>query len=138
MSVERMKVLEMVAEGKITAEDADRLLDKVEARGQNADAAKSSPAEPVASGAQAPRFLRIVVDSPASDQANIRVPIGFLRAGMKLVTVLPPRVNERLAEKGIDLSGLAELKSEELIEALRELNVDVDSGDGKKVRIFCE
>ena len=29
MSAERMKVLEMLAEGKITAEDADRLLDRL-------------------------------------------------------------------------------------------------------------
>jgi len=138
MSVERKKVLEMLAEGKITAQDAERLLEKLEAAGRNPDTAKSSSSEPGASQAKAPRFLRIVVDSPDSDQANIRVPLSFVRAGMKLMTVLPPRVSESLAEKGIDLSALAELKGEELVEAFRELNVDVDSRDGKKVRVFCE
>jgi hypothetical protein len=138
MSIERKKVLEMLAEGKITAEDAERLLDKLEAAGRNADAAKSIPSGPGAAEAKAPRFLRVVVDSPDSDRANIRVPLSFVRAGMKIVTVLPSRVTERLAEKGIDLSGLGELRGEELDNALRELNVDVDSHDGKKVRVFCE
>jgi len=138
MSVERKKVLEMLAEGKITAEDAERLLEKLEAAGRNTDTAKSIPSGPGAPQAKAPRFLRVVVDSPDSDRANIRVPLSFVRAGMKIVTVLPSQVTERLAEKGIDLSGLTELRGEELDEALRELNVDVDSHDGKKVRVFCE
>jgi hypothetical protein len=33
---------------------------------------------------------------------------------------------------------LGELDGEELYEALRDLEVDVDSGDGDSVRVFCE
>jgi len=55
-----------------------------------------------------------------------------------LVAVLPPRVNQKLAEKGIDLSMLSNLKGEELVQALRDLNMDIEAHDGKKVRIFCE
>jgi len=51
---------------------------------------------------------------------------------------LPPRVNEKLAAKRIDLSALAELKGEKLERALRDLLVNVDGTEGKKVRVFCE
>ena len=51
---------------------------------------------------------------------------------------LPPRVNEKLAEKRIDLSALAELKGEEVEQALRDLLVNVDGPEGKKVHVFCE
>jgi len=33
---------------------------------------------------------------------------------------------------------LSDLKGDELNEALNELCVDIDSNDGKHVRIFCE
>ncbi len=79
-----------------------------------------------------------MVDSPDRDQVNIRVPLAFMRTGMRLMAVLPPRVSERLAERGIDLSTFAEMKGQELIEGLQELNLDVEARDGKKVRIFCE
>lgn len=38
----------------------------------------------------------------------------------------------------MDLGSLSGLEGEELIEALRDLRVDVDSGKGDTVRIFCE
>ena len=69
---------------------------------------------------------------------NIRVPLSILRTGMKLLGVIPPQVAQKLAEKGIDLSALRDLKGGELVDELRELHVDVDSKNGEKVRIFCE
>jgi hypothetical protein len=52
--------------------------------------------------------------------------------------MLPNEAREKLDEKGIDLSGFSSMEGEELIEALRELTVDVDSADGDVVRVFCE
>jgi hypothetical protein len=46
-------------------------------------------------------------------------------------------VSEKLGEEGVDLSRLGELEGDELYEALQDLQVDVDSEDGK-VRVFCE
>ena len=85
-----------------------------------------------------PKYLRILVNSSDGDEVNIRVPLQLVRAGLKLSTVLPNDAKEKITEKGIDLSKLGELEGEALIEALRELSVDVDSSDGDVVRIFCE
>jgi hypothetical protein len=84
------------------------------------------------------RFLRVVVDSPDRDQVNVRVPLAFLRAGMKLFGVIPPHVSAKLAEQGIDLAALRDLKGGELVDELKDLHVDVDSKNGEKVRIYCE
>ena len=84
------------------------------------------------------RYLRVLVENQNSEQVNVRIPLAFLRSGWKLLAVLPPRVNERLAEKGIDLSAIAALKGEELEQALRDLLVNVDGPDGDKVQVFCE
>ncbi len=137
MSAERRKVLEMLAQGKITTEDAEKLLDKL-ASGPDPGAPEGQTGEESSSQAKKLRYLRIVVNSPDRDQVNIRVPLTFMRTGMKLFAVLPPRVSEKLAEHGIDLSAFAAMKGQDLTDALQDLNVDVDPGDGKKVRIFCE
>jgi hypothetical protein len=68
----------------------------------------------------------------------MRVPLSLAGAGISWMALIPPRVNERLAEQGIDLSGLAGLKAEDVREALENTSIDVDRGDGRKVRVFCE
>ena len=137
MSAETRKVLEMLKAGQISAEDAEKLLEKLElgtSAGSGAPAAReSSPSQ-----GQKLRFLRVLVENPKNEQVNVRIPLTFLRSGIKVLAVLPPRVNEKLAEKGIDLSALAELKGEELEQALRDLLVDVEGPEGKKVHVFCE
>ena len=137
MSAERKKILEMVAEGKISAEDGERLLDKIATPAAEGSATKEAlPAE--AAGGKKCRYLRILVERPGEDNVNVRVPLAFTRTGARLLAVMPRRVTERLAEQGIDLEALSALKGEELGQALEELHVDIEKGDGKKVKIFCE
>jgi hypothetical protein len=137
MSEERKKVLEMLAAGKITAEEAERLLDKLSSNASNAMPGAETPPASSAPGTARPKYLRIVVDQPGRDQVNMRVPLSFLGSAKSLLAVMPKRVNERLAECGIDAGSFATINLDDLGPAMRELNVDVDEG-GKKVRIFCE
>ncbi len=181
MSQETKKVLEMLASGQISADDAEKLLEKLGASGPTSATPPASEQTPGPEGKtigdsvradlhngiddikqdvrsksrrvwgwtiptreESPtaepklRFLRVTVDSPDRDQVNVRVPLAFLRAGMKLFGVIPPQVSEKLAQKGIDLSALRDLKGGELVDELKELHVDVDSKNGEKVRIYCE
>jgi hypothetical protein len=137
MSTERRQVLDMLAEGKITAEDAENLLGKLNgAEPTTGGVPESARGDGARDGS--PRFLRVVVDSSDGDQVNVRVPLALVRTGIKLSTMLPSHANESLEEHGIDLSKMSGLEGEELVEALKELTVDVDSADGDKVRVFCE
>jgi hypothetical protein len=74
---------------------------------------------------------------------NVRVPVSLIRAGMKFTSLIPSdvanQVEGALREKGINFN-LKNLKDEdidELIDALRELEVDIDGGEGK-VRVYAE
>jgi len=158
---ERRQVLDMLAEGKISADDAQRLLEKLDSAhnadgeasgsaGENAASSESmvktavlvSPSE-VAKGPKSPRksmprYLRILITSKDGEEVNIRIPLQLVRAGVKLVTVLPTEAREQLAANGVDLDKLNELDGDALIDALRELSINVDSSKGEKVRIFCE
>jgi len=134
MSVERQKVLEMLAQGKISVEDADRLLDKLNAAGSQPGGADGN-AEP-ASGKKS-KFMRIIVERPGRENVNVRVPLTYARTWKRLVAFLPPKVSEKLAEMDIDLAQLGG-SDEEWARAMEELNVDIDKGSGNRVRVYCE
>ena len=129
MSDERKKVLSMLADGQVAVADAERLLSKLEgpAGGASTGAPRSSL-----------KYLRVVASDKDGKNVNIRVPLGLLRTGIKLSTMVPILAGDKLKDSGIDLSHLSSLSGDELIEELRDLKVDVDTPDGDKVRIFCE
>ena len=135
MSSERTKILQMVAEGTITAEEGEKLLSRLDPAGTT-----TALVEPeIVTGNRKPgplKYLRVVVDG--SDKVNIRIPIRLIRTGIKLTTLMPLSASKHLSEHGIDLSQFNNLDGEDLIEALRDLKVDVDTGDGDVVRVFCE
>jgi hypothetical protein len=142
MSEERIQVLKMLAEGKITADEAERLLARLE---KVRPAADSGALQPEGGGGDGqlvrtgpPKYLRVLVDSADGDKVNVRVPLALVRTGIKLTALMPSNATQKLDEKGIDLSHLAELHGEELVDALRELNVDVATAQGDSVRVFCE
>ncbi len=135
MSRERMKILQMVGEGTITPEEGEKLLSRLDPA--RATTAEAEPERDTGARKSGPfKYLRVVVDG--KDKANVRVPIGLIRTGIKLTALLPLSASEHLSEHGIDLSQFNNLDSDELMEALGELKVDVDSGDGNIIRVFCE
>jgi len=138
MSEERKKVLEMLAEGKITADEADKLLEKLSGQPSAEAKPEEGCASPSNSSSSKPRFLRIVVDKPGQDQVNVRMPLAFARSGSHLLAVLPTRVREKLGERGIDIAGLGAMDAKEWANTIENLNIDIEKGDGKKVKIFCE
>jgi len=135
MSREREKILKMVAEGTITPEEAEKLLSRLDPPGTDTAAAEHARGDGDRKAGPL-KYLRVVVDG--RDNVNIRVPIGLIRTGIKLTTLMPQLASEKLSEHGLDLSQFNKLDGEELIEALRELKVEVNSDDGDVVRVFCE
>ncbi len=130
------KILEMLADGKITVDEAAALLSKL----QNTDAVEEEVIETESGEVRkrTPRYLRVVVDSANGDKVNVRVPMSLLKTGIKLSALLPGNAAEKMSSHGFDLSQLSSLDGDELIEALSDLTVDVDSADGDKVRVFTE
>lgn len=144
MSAERRKVLEMVAAGKITPEEAERLLQRLASRAGREDAPEGEAAAAAEEGEgggrhrRSLRFLRVVVDSPEGETVDVRLPLGLVRTGLKLSTLVPGRIGRRLSERGIDLSHLGDLDPEDLMTELAALQVDISDEDGEKVRMYCE
>lgn len=140
MSVERKKVLELLSTGKITAEEAEKLLNKLDAlAGPESESRPDLLSEAKPSDRKPPRYLRVEVEKPgSSDNVNVRIPLSFIRASAGLHFLLPQKVQDKLYANGVDIGSLSRLKGQELENVLKELNVQVDESDGKKVRVFCE
>jgi len=144
MSDNRRRILDLLAEGKVTVDEAERLLS---ATGEAPGGVAITTGEDTTRKPQ-PKYLRVIVEpagGPGAKQehVNVRVPVDLLRAGMKFASVIPKaassQINEKLHEQGIDLD-VRDLKLEDLeklVDALSELQVNLDSPDAK-VRVFFE
>jgi len=118
---ERMKILKMIEEGKVSAEEGTKLL-----------AALASANRPLgglaASGA---KWLRVRVTEVNSgrSKATVQIPISLMEAGMKIGAHFAPEID------GVNM--------DQLMEALRSgmtgKIIDVtDDEDGEHVEIFVE
>lgn len=141
MTAEKRKVLDMLAAGKITPDEAEQLLDHLAP-----DETERNPPEIEAdtdggedkTHTSKLRYLRVFVDKPNRDNVNIRLPLKLVMTGIKLSTLVPGKAGKQLSEQGIDLSHLGKLKGDALNEALAELDINIETEKGEKVRVFCE
>jgi hypothetical protein len=141
VSEDRKRILNLLAEGRITADEADRL---IAALGGGAAGRSDAGPEP----RPKPKYLRVIVDADSHHEGgaarvNVRVPMQLLRAGVKLGALIPNQardeVNRALRDNGIgiDISQIKPENLEEIIEQLHDFSVDVDD-EHAKVRVFCE
>ncbi len=142
MTENRRQILDMLSEGKISVAEAESLLtllDQSPSGGPSGSDAGEGRKPP-------PKYLRVVVEEDGesgSERVNIRIPMALIRSGVKLAALIPKeatnRVNEKLHEKGIgiDVGNLKVEDLEQLVDAMAEMEVDVQ--DGKEhVRVFVE
>jgi hypothetical protein len=118
---ERMKILKMIEEGKVSAEEGTKLL-----------AALASANRPLgglsASGAKWLR-VRVTETNTGRSKATVQIPISLMEAGMKIGAHFAPEID------GVNM--------DQLMEALRSgmtgKIIDVtDDEDGEHVEIFVE
>jgi hypothetical protein len=123
-SEERMKILKMIEEGKLSAEEGTKLLATL--------SEKRGPTPPRAPGMPGgPRWLRIRVTDVRTgrSKASVQIPLALVDAGMKIGAHFAPEV------EGVDMANV--------MEAMRAVMtgkiIDVtDDEDGAHVEIYVE
>jgi hypothetical protein len=147
MTENRKKILEMLADNKISVDDAYRLLNTID----SAESGRESTPKTRTAVKDKPKYLRVtIVPDPEHehsndvDRVNVRVPMSLIRSGIKLTSLIPTEARDKvdgaLKEKGIDFN-MRNMKPEDIediIESLSELEVDIISSKGEKVRVFVE
>ena len=120
---ERLRILKMIEEGTITAEEGVGLLSAVEE-----SAAKKKPAR---GDALPPRWLRVRVTDLQSGKhkVNVNIPIGLVDVGLKMGARFAPDM------EGFDFAQVAEA----IRQGVQGKIIDIeDSEDGERVEIYVE
>jgi hypothetical protein len=129
---EKLRILTMLEEGKISAEEANNLL---EAIGDKSEKIRGKS-----------KWLKIKVLENGTQKVNVKIPLKVVKIaakiGGKLNVKLPEEAKEHLAEKGINLENIKDM--EELNQILAEIEkeapfelVNVEEGT-KKVYVYIE
>jgi len=119
---ERMKILKMIDEEKITAEEGAQLLQAL------SSSAKSDLTRPRAGK---PRWLRVRVTDMNSgrSKATVQIPLSLMDAGMKIGAHFAPEIED------LDMENIMEAFKQGVTGKI----VDVlDEEDGEHVEIFIE
>lgn len=129
---EKMKILKMVEQGKITSEEATKLLETIEGKSPGIEGKG--------------RVLKVKIIEGGAQRVNIKIPLKLIKTiakiGGNININLPDSAKEKLSEKGISLENIKD--AEKLNEIIAELEkeapfelVNVDEGD-KKVIVTIE
>jgi hypothetical protein len=120
---ERMKILKMIEEGKLSAEEGTKLL---VALGSKKSAQSRGPGAP--GGA---KWLRIRVTDMNSgrSKASVQIPLALVDAGLKIGAHFAPEV------EGVDMSNVMEAMRSGMTGKIIDVT---DDEDGEHVEIYIE
>lgn len=129
------QIMQMVAEGILSVDEALRLLDAIEESEQKSQPKQEierRPSSPIQYTRKAKMF-RIFVDSSKNDKVRVNVPVSLIRAGLDF--------SRQLEMSGIDM-GTSGLDIEMILQAVEDGQVgeivDVVSAEGDHVRIVVD
>ena len=147
MASDKSRILNLLKDGAITPEEAEKLLDALETHEKPAP----EPVEAVVlkdTRGRKPKKLRIMVDSNEKSsgkaKVNVSIPISLVRSlGPIAISSIPKDTKRELEAQGVDIKAILS-QVEELIESGTDedfVNVDTGNGDGEegsKVRVYVE
>lgn len=129
-SEERMRILMMIQEGKISAAEGARLIEALEEISESPASPPKPPASGVGTGKK-PRYLRVLITDSDSGKTrvNVRLPASLINSGIRMGARFAPEI------EGLDMEDLnAWLNSGEIGQI-----VDIfDEEDGEHVEVFLE
>ena len=122
-TAERLQILKMIEEGKISAAEGAQLLQAINT--------PSPPPPPPLKGASPPRWLRVrVTDTRNGNQkVNVNIPIGLVNVGMKMGARFSPEM------EGMDYQALMDAVQSGQTGKVMDVT---DGDDGERVEIFVE
>ncbi|MGC8855522.1 MAG: SHOCT-like domain-containing protein [Anaerolineae bacterium] len=126
---ERMKILKMIEEGKISAEEGAKLLAALSS-GRRGPGVPTPPRPPGVAGGP-PRWLRIRVTDVRTgrSKASVQIPLGLIDAGLKIGAHFAPEV------EGVDMSNVLEALRAGVTGKIIDV---IDDEDGEHVEIFVD
>lgn len=123
---ERLQVLKMVEEGKITSEEGINLFEALDDTEETYRENKGT------------KWLKVrICDKDDKNKVNVTIPVALIDVGMKIAGKVAPNFVPELKEAGLEEEDL-----NEIFEAIKSgasgKIVDIESEDGEKVEVIVE
>ena len=140
MSDERMRILHMLAEGKLTPDDAEKLLQAMEGGPQRNEGTGQNQ-----SGDVKGKHLYVQVDpkeGKSSERVSVKVPLALVKAGLNISKLIPKeaqgKIQSSMEDSGIpfNFSDIDPQNFQEILEALEQMSIDVDTEESA-IKVFC-
>ena len=127
---ERMRLLMMIQEGKISAAEGARLIEALEESSEKPGPPTARPSR-VSAGGRKPQYLRVMVTDTdtGKSRVNVRLPVSLIDSGLRMGARFAPEI------EGLNMEELnAWLSSGEMGQI-----VDIfDEDDGEHIEVFLE
>ena len=125
-SEERMRILKMIQDGKITADEGSRLIQALDTHKP-----ASTPNTTASGASKTGRWFHVQVTdtNTGKTRVNIRLPVNLLQAGMKMGARFSPEV------QGLDMDQLNQFINSGEVGKVVDV---VDEEDGEHVEVFIE
>ena len=125
---EKLRILKMIEEGTITAEQGAELI-----AAMNLDS--QAPETGIERINYDKKMFRIIVDSVSGDKVKVQFPVGAIKKVLKATGKLP--IPEKDLQ-GVHLASMMEAISECLDDELEGDFVNVEAADGSTVRVYVD
>ncbi|MDN5304769.1 MAG: hypothetical protein PWP46_1655 [Fusobacteriaceae bacterium] len=127
MNEEKKQILKMLEEGKISSEEAMKLLEALE---------KTDGSEELViyneKGKRAKWLKIFIIDTEKDAKVKVNLPIGLLKTGVKIGTKFSKEFREAL--EGVDLDDIFE----EIKKGAKGKIVDIEAEGNKRVEVYVE
>jgi hypothetical protein len=122
---ERLQILKMIEEGKISATEGAELLRALDTKSER------SPTQEPMKGASAPRWFRVRITdvNTGRNKVNVNIPMGLVNVGIKMGAKFAPEI------EGEQLEGILDAVRSGQLGKVMDI---VDEEDGERVEIFVE
>ncbi|MGE5582454.1 MAG: ComZ family protein [Bacillota bacterium] len=134
MSDEKLRILEMIESGKLSAAEGLELLKALD---------EPEPKPATAPSQLSKRFLRVRIDSAGATKVNVNVPLSLIKVASKFAGIgmkfIPEEARLEMEKKGIDLS---QINFEELLSLIEQglsdgklVDIDINDPDEGRVKV---
>lgn len=140
MTDEKKRILTMLSEGKISPEEAEKLMNAIDNQSTASDSNRSLL------GSMENKNLYVQVEPKEgrkSERVSVKVPFALLKAGLNIAGLIPKdaqdKIHSSMNEKGFNFN-LEDMNPEnikEMLAALEEFTVDIDTDDAT-IQVYCK
>jgi len=130
----------MLSEGKISPEEAEKLLNAIDDQAIPAGTGSSF----LDSMDNKNLYVQVEPkDGKSSERVSVKVPFALLKAGLNIAGLIPKdaqdKINTSMTDKGINfnLDDISPDNIKEIMTALEEFTVDIDTDDSS-IQVYCK